>query len=307
MGRTAEIIDVHMHCFTSREHGPQLRRDLELLRREGVRHLCVVGLVNTHLDRKAIWNLIPEYVDNRGNADFNEADDLQALSLLSEGCIVPLVDTRHLYGNVERELSGYLARGFRGIKGIYLPAGNDLNVVGVPDSFGLSYNEYRRREWEIFRFAADNGLPLLYHMDSRRYGDVMTSFLDDFPNLRVNFAHLGVGRKSFGRILDRYPNVYTDIAGLLPHIRRSPEGYRDFIMHYRDRVCFATDAMLYQATTLLEYKKMVRELRLPEEVEHRFFSANARKFLGAALSVDEAVDPDRHLPPPCLSARWDIV
>lgn len=285
---TPEIIDVHMHCFTGRRHGADVARDIERLRREGLRHMVVVGLVNTHLDSTAMWNLIPDFVENRGDPHFNEVEDLLALTRLADSAIVPLVDTRHLWGDVARELSGYLKEGFKGLKGIYLPDNeNDLGVGNVPDTFGISLEQYHQREWEIFSFAQTHDLPVLYHMDARRYGDVMKALLDDFPRVRVNFAHLGIGRKAFSAILDRYPNVYTDIAGLLPYMKNNPASYRDFIMHYPDRVCFASDAILYQAGTVLDYISMVKELGLPEEIEAQVFSSNPAMFLGSALAGEK--------------------
>jgi hypothetical protein len=290
-GKTVEsgqkIIDVHTHCFTGRWHAEEVARGLDDLRRAGLRHMVVAGLVNTHLDSEAMWGLIPDYVENRGDPLFHEAGDLLELTRLSDRMLVPLVDTRHLWGDVSTALQGYMARGFKGIKGIYLPdGGNDIGVRGVPDTFGITLQQYHQREWEIFSFAQTHDLPLLYHMDARRYGDVMKAMLEDFPHVRVDFAHLGIGRKAFSAILDRYPNVYTDIAGLLPHMQNNPASYRDFIIHYADRVCFGSDALLYQTESILEYIQMVKNLQLPEDIEAQVFFANPARFLGRALHVN---------------------
>lgn len=279
------IIDVHMHCFTGRWDADVVAGGIAKLRQHGVRNLVVVGLVNTHLDTEAMWNLIPRYVENRGNPNFHEAQDLLELTRVSEQMIVPLVDTRHLWGDVAPALNGFIESGFKGIKGIYLADGeNDIGVNSVPETFGISLEQYQRREWEIFAFAEAHDLPLLYHMDARRHGDVMMALLDDFPRVRVNFAHLGIGRKAFSKILDRYPNVYTDFAGMQHHIRNNPASYRDFIMHYADRVCFASDALLYQPESVLDHIQMVKELKLPEEIEARICHGNPTSFLGKALN-----------------------
>ena len=278
------IIDVHMHCFTGRWLAADVARGLDVLRRAGLRHIVVLGLVNTHLDAQAMWGLIPDFVENRGDPLFHEADDLLELTGSSDRMLLPFVDTRHLWGDVVTELQGYLERGFKGIKGIYLPDDeNDIGVRGVPDMLGISLAQYHRREWEIFSFAQSHDLPLVYHMDARRHGDVMKALLDDFPNVRVDFAHLGIGRKAFSAILDRYPNVYTDIAGLLPHMRNNPVSYRDFIMQYAERVCFASDTLLYQSGSVLDYIQIVKELQLPEDVAARVFYGNPAGFLGSAL------------------------
>jgi predicted TIM-barrel fold metal-dependent hydrolase len=181
-------------------------------------------------------------------------------------------------------MAGYMSRGFRGVKGIYLAdEQNDLGVASVPATFGISLDEYHRREWQIFAFAEARELPVVYHMDARLYGDVMAALLNDFPRLRVDFPHFGIGRKAFSAILDRYPNVYTDLASMLPHVEKNPASYRDFILHYPDRVCFGTDTNLYAPENTLDYIRLVRELELPAEVEEQVFSSNPRRFLGSAL------------------------
>ncbi len=286
------IIDVHMHCFTGHQYAAAVVRDLERLHRKGLRNIVVAGLVNTHLDARAAWNLTPDYVEHRGTPGFHEAGDLLELTRVSGRFILPFVDTRYLWGDVPSALHGYINQGFKGIKGIYLPdAGNDIGVRGVPETFGITLERYLQREWEILSFAEAHDLPVLYHMDARRYGDVMTAILRDFPRLRINIAHLGIGRKAFAPFLDRYPNLYTDIANLLPHMKKNPASYREFIMHYPDRVCFGSDAFLYQADTVLDYVDMVKELNLPEEVEAQVFSDNAARYLGCSLSAAERPEP----------------
>jgi hypothetical protein len=279
-----EIIDVHSHCFLGRSRTRWLGEGLARLRVEGLHRMVVVGLVNTSLDREAMWNLIPRSIAYEGDPRFFEAEDLLGFAEDHGPTLLPFVDTRHLWGDTASLLAGYVGRGFRGLKGIYLAdERNDLGVASVPETFGISLAEYQRREWEIFAFAEARGLPLVYHMDARLYGDVMAALLDDFPRLRVDFAHLGIGRKAFSAVLDRYPNVYTDLASLLPHVQKNPASYRDFILHYSDRVCFGTDTNLYAPENTLDYIRMVREFDLPPEVEERVFSLNPRRFLGRAL------------------------
>lgn len=282
----SEVIDVHAHCFAGPGDAARVAEGLAVARAAGLRHMVVVGLVNTRLDRDGLWSLIPTYVEHRGDPLGHEADLLLELARRNAPTLLPFVDTRHLWGDVPTLLTQYLEQGFRGLKGLYLAdGGNDLGVRSVADAFGVSLREYHRREWEIFAFAAARDLPVVYHMDARRYGDVMTALLEDFPGVRVDFAHFGIGRGAFRTFLDRYPNVYTDLASMLPHVRRDPAGYRDFILHYPDRVCFGSDAFLYNAELACEYIDMVRELDLPEDVEARVLSENPRRFLGAALPL----------------------
>ncbi|MDT8443818.1 MAG: amidohydrolase family protein [Desulfuromonadales bacterium] len=278
-----EIIDVHCHCFAGQEQTDLVSSGLARLRKVGVRHMAVMGLVNTDLRIQDIDKLIPEGFDNLGDPLFYEADDLMRFSCDSDGMLFPMLDTRSLDGDVPGLLQHYIKLGFRGIKGLYLADdGNDLNIASIPDAFGISLQQYQQREWQIFAFAEANDLPVVYHMDANRYGDVMQAILDDFPRLRINFPHFGIGRKAFRKVLDRYANVYTDIAYMAPHIRNNPESYRDFIGHYPDRVCFGSDALLYQPEIVLVYIELVKSLKMPEELEARVLAGNPRRFLGLA-------------------------
>jgi hypothetical protein len=286
MSNSQEIIDVHCHCFAGLEQVEMVSRGLARLRDANVSHLAVMGLVNPCLNEQDVWKLIPEGFDNLGGPLFNEAADLLELTQQSDAMLYPMLDTRMLTLEALSSIPEYMARGFGGIKGLYLvDDGNDLRVTSVPDTFGITVQQYHQREWQIFAFAEANDLPVLYHMDANRYGDVMQAILNDFPRLRINFPHFGIGRKAFSKILDRYPNAYTDIAFMLPHIKNNPASYSDFISHYQDRVCFGSDALIYQPEVVLDYVKLVRALKLPEEIECKVFSVNPRRFLGKRLGT----------------------
>lgn len=276
-----EIIDVHCHCFAGLGQAEMVSSGLARLREAGVSHLAVMGLVNPSLNAQDVWKLIPEGFDNLGDPLFNEADDLLQLTQQNGDMLFPMLDTRMLNGDVQSFIEDHLQRGFRGIKGLYLAdGGNDLRVTSVPETFGISLEQYHNREWEIFAYAEANDLPVLYHMDANRYGDMMRAILDDFPRLRINFPHFGIGRKAFSKILDAYPNVYTDIAYMLPHLQANPASYSDFISHYPDRVCFGSDALIYQPDIVLDYIELLRSLPLSDEIQRKVFSVNSRRFLG---------------------------
>ncbi len=276
-----EIIDVHCHCFTGSGQTEIVNRGLARLRQAGVKQLAVMGLVNPELDEQQVWQLIPEGFENLGDPLFNEADDLLDFTRQSDDMLFPMLDTRMLHGQSQTVIEQLFHLGFRGIKGLYLPdEANDLQISSIPATFGISRKEYLRHTWEIFAFAEKNELPVLYHMDASRYGDMMCAILDDFPRLRINIPHFGISRKAFSKILDRYPNVFTDIAYMRPHIQNNPASYADFINHYSTRICFGTDALLYQADIILDYIELVRSLKLSQEVENLIFSGNPQRFLG---------------------------
>lgn len=66
-------------------------------------------------------------------------------------------------------------------------------------------------------------------------------------NPRTTFvaAHMGwhandLGR--LGRLLDAYPNVYTEVGAILYDIGRQPRTARDFFVKYQDRILFGKDS-----------------------------------------------------------------
>jgi predicted TIM-barrel fold metal-dependent hydrolase len=66
-------------------------------------------------------------------------------------------------------------------------------------------------------------------------------------NPRTTFvaAHMGwhandLGR--LGRMLDEFPNVYTEVGAVLYDIGRQPRGAHDFFVKYQDRILFGKDS-----------------------------------------------------------------
>lgn len=275
-----EIIDVHTHCFTSRGNAGRVREGLKGLKARGLSRMVTVGQVNEHLDEERAWGLIPPQVAERNGSNLYEVEDLLAISEEVKPAIIPFVDLRHFIGEVAPALDGWMAQGFKGLKGIYLPdEGNDLGTRGIPETLGISLAAYQRREWEIFDYANANDLPLLYHLDAKRYGGFLEELLADFPSVRVNVPHLGVSRKAFAGILDRHENVFTDIAFLAEHMKKDLKGYGEFIAHYADRVCFGTDAFLHSLEAVADYIDVVEALKLPPRAEEALFSSNPRRYL----------------------------
>jgi len=72
-----------------------------------------------------------------------------------------------------------------------------------------------------------------------------------------------------------------------PHIQNDPASYRDFISHYPDRVCFGSDALIYQPEIVLAYIDLVKGLELPQALETKIFSENPRRYLGRTLGKAE--------------------
>ncbi|HEY0304940.1 MAG TPA: amidohydrolase family protein [Longimicrobiales bacterium] len=83
------------------------------------------------------------------------------------------------------------------------------------------------------------------------------------PNTTFINAHLGwygndLGK--LGQLLDRYPNMYTEIGAVLAELGRQPRTARAFLTRYQDRVLFGKD--LYNQA---EYHTYFRVLETADE------------------------------------------
>jgi predicted TIM-barrel fold metal-dependent hydrolase len=127
-----------------------------------------------------------------------------------------------------------------------------------------------------------------------------------YPKLRVVGCHLGSDEDDLGRLarrLDAHPNFAVDTAARIRYFARGdPDRVREFLIKYQDRVLYATDFGLRDASpeagarTLLAWHardweffsgdarmdyqgRPTRGLALPEVVLRKIFRENARRWL----------------------------
>ncbi|MBR1564743.1 MAG: amidohydrolase family protein [Paludibacteraceae bacterium] len=100
-----------------------------------------------------------------------------------------------------------------------------------------------------------------------------------------------------GAMLDKYPNMYVDIAARVAEAAQTPRATREFILKYQDRIIFGTDngmsADMYQNIfRVLEtndehfyipeynYHWYLSGFNLPDEVLQKIYYKNAERILG---------------------------
>lgn len=107
----------------------------------------------------------------------------------------------------------------------------------------------------IYAFAERSQLPILFHVNITKYGQELENVLDAYPNLFMLVPHFMVSSIDLEKVasmLDKYPNLYTDISFGSPEfmaagfkrISKDSEKYGNFMSDYYDRVLFGADLVL---------------------------------------------------------------
>ncbi|MCW5978697.1 MAG: amidohydrolase family protein [Bryobacteraceae bacterium] len=119
------------------------------------------------------------------------------------------------------------------------------------------------------------------------------------PNTKFINAHLGwLGNNlaELGRLLDRLPNVYTEVAAVIEELGRQPRFAREWFIRYQDRVMFGKDTwrpaeyatyfrLFETADEYFEHDRKyhgiwrIYGLDLPEEVLRKFYYKNALRVI----------------------------
>ncbi len=137
----------------------------------------------------------------------------------------------------------------RGGKGLKLYNGHSYYY----DIFSLPLDTARMKP--VYAYAERNHLPVLYHINIKKFGSELENILKEFPDLVVNVPHYMVSSIEIDevkRLFDTYPNLYTDISFGSPQffaagfrrISRSIDKYREFFDEYPDRILFGTDMVI---------------------------------------------------------------
>lgn len=94
--------------------------------------------------------------------------------------------------------------------------------------------------------------------------------------IACHYLNMNQDLVELGKILDKYPNLYIDIAGRVGESASTPRATRAFLIKYADRILFGTD----NGTTKEMYRNVFRVLEtsdehfyIPEYGYHWYYSA----------------------------------
>jgi predicted TIM-barrel fold metal-dependent hydrolase len=118
---------------------------------------------------------------------------------------------------------------------------------------------------------------------------------------------LGGDLATLGQVLDKYPNMFVDIAAVLAELGRQPRFAREWLIRYEDRVLFGKDItedmteyhvyfrVLETADEYFDYYRRrhafwkMYGLALPDEVLKKIYYKNALRIIPG---IDPAAFPN---------------
>lgn len=170
--------------------------------------------------------------------------------------------------------------------------------TGEPRSFFDPQDRFNERWLELKQFP-DRARPSDKYPSWEIVMSEQHHLFEKHPKTKFIAAHLGwLGGDltSLGKLLDRLPNVYTEIAAVVAELGRQPRFARQFFIKYQDRIMFGKDTWAPEEyytyfrifETDDEYFDYFRKrhafwkmygLNLPDEVLKKLYYKNALKII----------------------------
>jgi len=151
---------------------------------------------------------------------------------------------------------------------------------------------------EVYKYCEEKMIPILYHINSGRFLSQFENILQTFPRLTIIAPHFILTSSNLSRLrrlLDTYPNLYTDVSFGHPdyqvagfkRISQNSTAFREFMIEYKDRILFGTDIVIttyraksrsYLDEVILSYYNMLEkeEFTLPASI-YQMMSKKARE------------------------------
>lgn len=305
--RRFAIIDNHEHILDEQ----QARRVLAAMDQLGIRKMALMGT------SKYTFTLSKRY-GFEGFREHNEEILRLAKKWPDRFLAFPTIRPGD-EDNLEL-LQGYVARGAAGLK-LYLGHGAS---TGKEPFHRMPLDDPRMKP--IWRYVQEVQLPLSFHVNLTKYYDEFVRMMEEFPYMRVCILHYGLYKNTperlarLGALLDRYPNVYSDVGFGAPEFQiegfakydKYPKRYREFLIRYSNRFMFSTDMVVEQGkddayiiNTLRSYlqtlemdryrfflkpERLWRGMSLPQETLRAIYEETPRRFL---LLDEQGLPPDR--------------
>lgn len=182
----------------------------------------------------------------KGNVENN--DELNLAAAANPGQIIPFCTIHPGEPNVLEKIKAGVAGGARGLK-LYTGHGNFYELPLDDPTMT-----------PIYAYCEETQLPICWHVNCTKYLTQFENVLKAHPRLIVICPHFGVtffrprsdAWRQFSRLMDTYPNLYTDtsfgtreiLVSGLEAVSRDPKPFLEFFQKYSDRILFGTDMVI---------------------------------------------------------------
>jgi hypothetical protein len=278
-----QFYDAHIHFyfkFAAEELKPVFSRLMD----GGMQGFNALIFTEYPNDINTVLKMVPGIYHNNISIQALEMqqDPFPYFAWASPLTIIPFVDARFMEQDIEAKMKRFRHRGFRGLKLLYVPEEDaNIQVQGMEQAFGRSLKKSEEITARLIDSAASQGMCVLFHVDLRRYGNFVEEMLDSYRATNFNIPHFGSSRKSLSRLIEKYPNCYTDTSSLVPFMREAPESYKGFIRQYQDRILYGSDALISNPGLVESTRGFLDEFLDDQELFQKLFSKNYREFHGS--------------------------
>ena len=276
-----EYYDAHIHFFYQCSFN-ELKHKFDHLERAGFAGINVLVISEFPAEIDTYLKMIPgayhPFVTRE--ALVNQKDPFEVMNLPRHLKIVPFLDARFMENHIEEKIKAYRQRGFIGLKLLYVPEEDTtFHIGGMEKTFGRTCKQSEEITSLIIEQASSHGMPILMHVDLRRYGDFVEEMVRSYPGTNFNIPHFGFSRRAMSLLLDKHSNCYTDMSSLASFMEKEPASYKSFIQQHQDRVLFGSDAVIGQPEMVQSTLEFMNRFLEDMEIFHKLVNKNYMNYM----------------------------
>jgi len=281
-----EYYDAHIHFFYNCSLH-ELQQKIGLLEKTGLSGMNILVISEFPAEIDTYLKMIPgayhPFVTRE--ALVNQKDPFEVMNLPRHLKIVPFLDARFMENHIEDKIKMYKQKGFKGLKLLYVPEEDTtLRIGGMEKTFGRTCKQSEKITSLIIEQASSQGMPILMHVDLRRYGDFVEEMVRSYPGTNFNIPHFGFSRRAMSLLLDKYSNCYTDMSSLISFMEKEPASYKSFIKQYQDRILFGSDAVIGQPERVESTLEFMNRFLKDMEIFHKLVNKNYMNYMAHGSS-----------------------
>lgn len=273
--------DAHIH-FVYKCSWNELRRAFDIYEKIGLAGMNVLVMAEFPAEIDTVLKMIPEEFHSSITLESleNQKDPLPITNLPRHLKIVPFLDARFIENSIDEKIRMYRQRGFKGLKLLYVPEEDAvLRVCGMEKAFGRTWKQSQKITSLIIEKASSEGMPVLIHVDLRKYGDFIDEMVGTYPEINFSIAHFGFSRRAISILLEKYPNCYTDMSSLEPFMKKDPLSYKNFMKRFQDRILFGSDALVAEPERVECTLQFINRFLGDEEVFYKLAYKNYMDYM----------------------------